>query len=45
MMQNLIQMNEIHDFISIDKNPTRKVLGITWDIKNYEIIFDFNDFS
>ena len=33
-----IEMNETHDFIPIDKNPTRKVLEITWDIK-----CDFND--
>ena len=42
-LMNKIEMNETHDFISIDKDPTQKVLGITWDIKNNEIIFDFND--
>ena len=36
-------MNETHDFTPIDKNSTRKVLGITWDIKSDEIIFDFSD--
>ena len=36
-------MNETHDFTPIGKNSTRKVLGITWDIKSDEIIFDFND--
>ena len=32
-----------HDFTPIDKNSTRKVLGLIWDIKIDEIIFDFND--
>ena len=36
-------MNETNDFIPIDKNSTRKVLGITWSIKIDEIIFDFSD--
>ena len=38
-----IEMNETHDFTPIGKNSTRKVLGITWDIKSDEIIFDFSD--
>ena len=42
---NKIEMNETHDFIPIDKNPARMVLEITWGIKNYEIIFDFNDLA
>ena len=42
-LMNKIEMNETHDFIPNDKNLTRKVLGITWDIKNDEIIFDVND--
>ena len=33
-----IEMNETHDFTPIGKNSTRKVLGITWDIKTDEII-------
>ena len=28
-LMNKIEMNEAHDFIPIDKNPTRMVLGIT----------------
>ena len=31
-----IEMNETHDFTPIGKNSTRKVLGITWDIKSDE---------
>ena len=42
-LMNKIEMNETHDFIPNDKNLTRKVLGITWDIRNDEIIFDVND--
>ena len=42
-LMNKIKMNETHNFIPIDKNSTRKVLGITWDIKSDEIIFDFSD--
>ena len=42
-LMNKIEMNETHDFTPIDKNSTRKVLGITWDIKRDEIIFDLSD--
>ena len=42
-LMNKIEMNETHDFTLTDKNSMRKVLGITWDIKSDEIIFDFSD--
>ena len=40
---NKIEMNETHHFTTIEKNSTRKVLGITWNIKSDEISFDFSD--
>ena len=42
-LMNKVEMNEAHDFTPIGKNSTRKVLGITWDIKSDEIIFDLSD--